>query len=313
MPTKTANTAKTAELDVLLLGANGQVGRAWSEARCGVNMVAATDRAGLDLADLESLGETLFDLVQASRPNVIVNAAAYTAVDRAEDEEPLAYAVNALAPGIIASVAANLGLPLVHYSTDYVFDGHGDAPFVETDAPAPLSAYGRSKLAGERAVQAAGGKHLILRTSWVFSMHGQNFLKTMLHLAQTRDQLRVVNDQIGAPTPAELLVRVPVDMLRQLQGVSDPRWGLYHLCPAGYTSWHGYAVYLIERARAMGWPIRVAEKAIIGIESSEFPVKATRPLNSRLATDKLQQAFDIALPDWQAGVDQVLQSLESVR
>lgn len=306
-------STKSAAFNVLLIGAEGQVGRAWQRAGPDINIVAATDRHRLDLSDLDGLGPLLYDLVEASKPNVIVNAAAYTAVDRAEDQEQLAYDVNALAPGVIAAVAANLGLPMVHYSTDYVFDGHGEVPFVETDPPAPLSVYGRSKLAGERAVQAAGGAHLILRTSWVFSAHGQNFLKTMLQLAQTRDQLRVVNDQIGAPTPADLLVEVPRQLLQQLQSPADPRWGLYHVCPTGQTSWHGYAHYLIERARVMGWPIQVAEKAIVGIAASEFPVKAARPHNSRLCTHKLQQAFGIALPHWHTGVDQVLHALERDR
>ncbi|MCD8536514.1 MAG: dTDP-4-dehydrorhamnose reductase [Burkholderiaceae bacterium] len=297
-------------LRVLLLGANGQVGRAWQETLHGVNVVAALGRDQLDIGDLDRLGDRLYDLAEAIKPNVIVNAAAYTAVDRAEDEEQLAYDINALAPGVIASVASNLGVPMVHYSTDYVFDGHGQAPFIETDAPSPLSVYGRSKLAGERAVQAVGGAHLILRTSWVFGVHGQNFLKTMLRLAQTRDELRVVNDQVGAPTSADLLAKVPSQMLQQIQHPSDPRWGVYHLCPTGYTSWHGYAVYLIEKAREMGWPIQLANESIIGIASSEFPVKARRPHNSRLSTQKLQQTFAIALPDWRVGVDQVLQVLE---
>lgn len=297
-------------LRVLLLGAQGQVGRAWQDLSCEVNIVAAAGRDRLDLSDLDSLGEALYDLAESVKPDVIVNAAAYTAVDRAEDEEQLAYDINALAPGMIASVAANLGLPLVHYSTDYVFDGHGQAPFVETDTPSPLSVYGRSKLAGERAVQAAGGPHLIVRTSWVFGAHGQNFLKTMLRLAQTRDELRVVNDQIGAPTPALLLASVPLQMLRQLHDPSDPRWGLYHLCPAGDTSWHGYAVYAIERARELGWPIAVAKESIVGITSDEFPVRVVRPHNSRLSTEKLQQAFGIELPHWHHGVDEALRSME---
>lgn len=296
---------------VLLIGANGQVGRAWQDALPANAMLAPLSRADLDLSDLDTLGEALYDLAEARRPTVMVNAAAYTAVDNAQDHEQLAYDINALAPGVIASVATSLKLPLVHYSTDYVFDGHGDQPFSETDSTAPLSVYGRSKLAGERAVQAAGGAHLIFRTSWVFGVHGQNFLKTMLRLAQTRDELRVVNDQIGAPTPANLLAEVPLQMLSQLQGRGDPRWGLYHLCPSGYTSWHGYARYLIERARELGWPIQVTADAIHGIASSEFPVKATRPQNSRLSTQKLRTAFGIELPHWQAGVDHVLHRLEA--
>jgi dTDP-4-dehydrorhamnose reductase len=295
---------------ILLIGATGQVGHAWQQALPDQQLVAVLGREQLDLSNLDVLGDSLYDLVEQVRPAVIVNAAAYTAVDRAEQEEQLAYDINGLAPGVVATVAANLNVPLVHYSTDYVFDGHGDQPFSETDMPAPLSVYGRSKLAGERAVQAAGGAHLIFRTSWVFGPHGQNFLKTMLRLAQTREELRVVNDQIGAPTPAQLLVEVPLRMLAQLQDQTDPRWGLYHLCPSGAVSWHGYASYLIEQARELGWPIQVAQQAIVGIGSSEFPVQATRPQNSRLCTQKLQQAFGITLPSWQQGVDEVLRLLE---
>lgn len=295
---------------IFLIGANGQVGHAWRERLSDGALVHATDRDTLDLAQTETLANRLHELLLKIQPTAIVNAAAYTAVDQAQDEEPLAYAINAMAPGIIAEVAARHGLPLIHYSTDYVLDGQGDQPFPESAPTAPLSVYGRSKLAGERAVQAAGGSHLILRTSWVFGVHGQNFLKTMLRLAQTRDALSVVYDQVGAPTSADLLADVPLQMLRQLDGSGDSRWGLYHLCPAGFTSWHGYAVYLIERARELGWPIQVSQAAIRPVDSSEFPVKAKRPHNSRLCTTKLKEAFGLTLPTWQVGVDQVLARLD---
>jgi len=302
---------------IFLIGANGQVGHAWRDLLTDKQLVGAADRHTLDLGEIDSLAARLHEHLQPhlqphlqqTQPLVIVNAAAYTAVDQAQDHEQQAYDINALAPGIIADVAASQHIPLIHYSTDYVFDGHGEQAFVESDEPAPLSVYGRSKLAGERAVIAAGGAHLIFRTSWVFGVHGQNFLKTMLRLAQERDALSVVDDQIGAPTPAALLAQVPFDILRQLQSQQDPRWGLYHLCPTHYTSWHGYARYLIHRARALGWPIRVAEHAIKAVGSSEFPVKATRPHNSRLSTQKLQNAFSMTLPTWQSGVDQVLARL----
>jgi dTDP-4-dehydrorhamnose reductase len=296
-------------LRVLLLGSTGQVGHAWKSLLAAEQLVAAPARDALDLSEPDGLAAQLHDEIERSRPNLIVNAAAYTAVDQAEDDQVRAYDINALAPGVIATVAARLDIPLIHYSTDYVFDGKGHEPFVESDPTAPLSVYGRSKLAGERAVQAAGGAHLIFRTSWVFGAHGQNFLKTMLKLAQTKDELRVVNDQIGAPTSADLLARMPLVLFQQTQGRSDARWGLYHLCPTGYTSWHDYAAYLIARARAMGWPIRVHDDAIHGIASSEFPVKAVRPANSRLCTDKFVQACGVPLPDWRAGVDEVLASL----
>lgn len=294
---------------ILLIGANGQLGQAWQAGSDAGQIVAALGRESLDLSHTYELTDRLHQLIDSYRPSLIVNAAAYTAVDHAEDHETEAYAINALAPGVMATVAASLSVPFIHYSTDYVFDGQGQDAFIETDPTGPLSVYGRSKLAGERAVQAAGGPHLILRTSWVFGVHGQNFLKTMLRLAQSRDELRVVNDQVGAPTPADLLVQVSKSMLAQLDGVSDSRWGLYHVCPTGFTSWHGYACHTIEQARVLGWPIRVHRDAMIGIASSEYPVKATRPLNSRLCTDKLTSMFSIELPTWQLGVDQVLARL----
>lgn len=295
---------------VLLVGAGGQVGDAWQKALPPESLAAALDRTTLDLSQVDELTDHLHALIEQHRPTLIVNAAAYTAVDLAQDQQTLAYDVNALAPGVMATVAASRNVPLVHYSTDYVFDGRGNQPFVESDATNPLSVYGRSKLAGERAVQAAGGPHLILRTSWVFSNHGQNFLKTMLRLATSRDELRVVNDQVGAPTPAYLLAEVPMQMLADLHSLDDPRWGLYHLCPQGETSWHGYARYLIAKASELGWPIRLSDDRIEGIPSVEFPTKATRPANSRLSTTKLEQAFRLALPTWQEGVDRVLRMIE---
>lgn len=296
---------------VLLVGSGGQVGDAWQKALPDDCLVAALDRSSLDLSQVDELTDHLHSLIDQHRPTLIVNAAAYTAVDLAEDQQTLAYDINALAPGVMATVAASLNIPLVHYSTDYVFDGHGDQPFAESDTTNPLSVYGRSKLAGERAVQAAGGSHLILRTSWVFSSHGQNFLKTMLRLATSRDALRVVDDQVGAPTPAHLLVEVPMHMLARLQDRDDSRWGLYHLCPRGETSWHGYASYLIAKARELGWPIQLSDDRIEGITSAQFPTKAIRPKNSRLSTAKLTQAFGLSLPDWQEGVDRVLHLIEA--
>jgi dTDP-4-dehydrorhamnose reductase len=295
---------------VLILGAGGQVGDAWQNAVPHDCLAAALDRTALDISEIDALTDRMQSLIEQHRPTLIVNAAAYTAVDLAEEQQALAYDVNALAPGVMATVAASVGIPLIHYSTDYVFDGHGEQPFTESDTTNPLSVYGRSKLAGERAVQAAGGAHLILRTSWVFSSHGQNFLKTMLRLATSRDALRVVNDQIGAPTPAHLLAEVPMRMVSALQGLADPRWGLYHLCPTGQTSWHGYACYLIAKARELGWPIQLSDEHIEGITSAQFPTKAARPYNSRLSTAKLRQAFGLVLPDWREGVDRVLQMLE---
>lgn len=298
---------------VLVVGAHGQLGQALV-ARLGDRCVAALDRTDLDLADLESLADRLHDLLQAWQPSVIINAAAYTAVDQAESEAATAYDVNALAPGILASVAAACRIALVHYSTDYVFDGQASHPYRETDAPQPLSVYGRSKLAGERAVQAARGRSLILRTSWVFGEQGSNFLKTMLRLAQERDTLRVVSDQVGAPTSARLIAEMTLQALTQLSDSVDPnddRWGLYHVCAAGEVSWHGYASFLIESARQRGWPIRLAPEALLAIPSQAYPTAAQRPASSRLCTDKFRQAFGVVLPDWREGVVQVLDALQA--
>jgi dTDP-4-dehydrorhamnose reductase len=270
------------------------------------------DRMGLDLSDLDRLADKLHAAIEVHQPCALINAAAFTAVDRAESQESLAYDINALAPGIMATVAASHGLPMVHYSTDYVFDGQRDGAYTENDLTGPLSVYGRSKLAGEKAIVAANGPHLILRTSWVFGAHGQNFLKTMLRLAQERDALRVVNDQIGAPTSAELIAQSTHTALTSLIGgpdAHDPRWGLYHLAASGHCSWHGYAKYLIARARALGWPIRVTDDAIEGIAAKDYPVAAARPTNSRLDTTKWQQAFGETLPDWRVGVDHVLANI----
>jgi dTDP-4-dehydrorhamnose reductase len=234
-----------------------------------------------------------------------VNAAAYTAVDKAESEPALAHAINALAPGMLAQEAKRCGAWLVHYSTDYVFDGGGKQAWLEADATAPLSVYGASKLAGEQAIMAAACQHLIFRTSWVYGARGNNFVKTMLKLAQERDSLKVVNDQIGAPTGADLLADVTAHAIStalQQPNVS----GLYHLVASGETSWHEYATLVIEYARQAGLPIKVAQTAIHAVPSSEFATVAKRPLNSRLNTSKLQQTFNLHLPDWQTGVTRML-------
>ena len=304
---------------VLLIGARGQVGQALLQLlgpRCVLALDRQTPDQKLDLQDLEFLAERLHDHIQASAPTVIVNAAAYTAVDKAQAEPSLAYEINALAPGVIANVARACGLPLVHYSTDYVFDGQSSEPYTETDPTHPLSVYGSSKLAGERAVIAAAGQHLIFRTSWVFGEHGQNFLRTMLRLAEEKPELRIVNDQVGAPTSARLIAAVTVQALSELSAFSqtpDPRWGLYHLCASGQTSWHGYARHLIAEARQMGWPIHpgLSEASIVGIPTKDYPTPATRPASSRLNTQKLVQAFGVDLPPWEAGVRDVLLALQA--
>jgi len=302
---------------VLITGCQGQVGHALVQQLAPDFQPIGYDRLGLDLSDLDHLADKLHAAIEVQQPCAIINAAAFTAVDRAESQESLAYDINALAPGIMATVAASHGLPMVHYSTDYVFDGKRVGAYTEDDLTGPLSVYGRSKLAGEKAIVAANGPHLILRTSWVFGAHGQNFLKTMLRLAQERDALSVVDDQIGAPTSAELIAQSTHTALSSLikgDGARDPRWGLYHLAASGHTSWHGYAQHVIARARALGWPIRIKDDAIEGIAAQDYPVAATRPMNSRLDTRKWQQAFGGAagadqgetLPNWQVGVDHVL-------
>ena len=299
---------------ILLLGANGQVGHALQTSLNSLGKVVACTRAQLDFDQTpEQFGRALGALMQQHQPTVVVNASAYTAVDRAQTEPELAQRMNALAPGLIAQAAQAAGACVVHYSTDYVFKGDQLTPYVETDATAPQSVYGQSKLAGEQAVASGCVRHLIFRTSWVVSAHGGNFLKTMLKLAQERDALSVVSDQVGAPTSAALLASITTQVLQALlaQPGLDPRWGLYHLTASGHTNWHAYACYVIAQARRAGWPIKVQDEAIKPIATKDYPVAAARPLNSRLDTGKLCQAFGLTLPDWRVGVDEVLRALKS--
>ena len=299
---------------ILLLGANGQVGHALQTSLNSLGKVVACTRAQLDFDQTpEQVGRALGALMQQHQPTVVVNASAYTAVDRAQTEPELAQRMNALAPGLIAQAAQAAGACVVHYSTDYVFKGDQLTPYVETDATAPQSVYGQSKLAGEQAVASGCVRHLIFRTSWVVSAHGGNFLKTMLKLAQERDALSVVSDQVGAPTSAALLASITTQVLQALlaQPGLDPRWGLYHLTASGHTNWHAYACYVIAQARRAGWPIKVQDEAIKSIATKDYPVAAARPLNSRLDTGKLCQAFGLTLPDWRVGVDEVLRALKS--
>ena len=300
---------------ILLLGANGQVGHALNGCLSGLGLVVPCTRAELDLAQSPAkLGAALIGLLQQHRPTIVLNATAYTAVDRAESEPALAQQLNEYAPGLIAQAAQSVNACMVHYSTDYVFNGEQAAPYIETDTPDPQSVYGRSKLAGEAAVARGCARHLILRTSWVVSAHGGNFLKTMLKLAQERDGLRIVSDQVGAPTTADLLAQTTVQLLQCLasEPASDPRWGLYHLTAQGVTNWHAYACYVIAQARRAGWPIKIQPEAIEAITTAEYPVAARLPLNSSLNTKKIQQTFGLTLPPWQQGVDDVLRALKSV-
>ena len=329
--------------DCVLFGANGQLGFALQRGLAKDFAVHAFDRQACDLTDASAIAA----VIARHRPQVIVNAAAYTAVDKAESEPDAAYAVNARAVQVIGQQARRIDAAVLHFSTDYVFGGehpsrpNGDSPFLErgmpegqgdslltippnlpskegrsqsrqgdsyteTDTPAPLNAYGASKLAGERLLQdaMADGRYWIIRTSWVFGLHGGNFLKTMLRLAQERDQLSVVDDQIGAPTSAALIAETSARLLRV-----QPASGIYHLAAAGETSWYGYARHAIAHARARGLPIRLAADALKPIPTSDYPTPAARPRNSRLDCTKIEQALSIALPDWRQGVEQAIDAL----
>jgi dTDP-4-dehydrorhamnose reductase len=299
-------------IKILLIGGNGQVGHALKYALQALGEIVACTRADLDLSVASQALITA--LVERERPDMVVNATAYTAVDRAETETELAHTMNAVVPGLLAKAAQAVGACMVHYSTDYVYAGTKQSPYVETDETRPLSAYGRSKLAGERAVAQACPRHLIFRTSWVVGAHGGNFLKTMLKLAQERDAIRVVSDQVGAPTSAVLIAETTTQILSQMaeQPADDPRWGTYHLTAGGATNWHAYASYVIAQARAAGWPIKVADEAIAAIRTEDYPVAATRPMNSCLDTSKVRSTFGVSLPDWRVGVDGVLTVLKSI-
>ena len=299
---------------ILLFGANGQVGHALQASLSSLGGVAACTREQIDFSQSpDEIAAALKMLAQRYQPTVFVNATAYTAVDRAQAELELAQRINAIAPGLIAKAAHEAGACVVHYSTDYVFKGDKPEPYLETDPTDPQSVYGQSKLDGEHAVAKACARHLIFRTSWVVSAHGGNFLKTMLKLAQERDTLNVVADQVGAPTSANLIATVTTQILQALveQPSTDPRWGLYHLVASGHTNWHAYACYVIAQARAAGWPIQIQDQAIHPIATKDYPVAAPRPLNSRLDTQKLCKAFNLTLPEWRVGVDEVLQALKS--
>jgi dTDP-4-dehydrorhamnose reductase len=295
-------------LTILLFGCNGQVGSELQKTLQPLGKVVALDVNSSefcgDFTKLEAIAET----IRRVKPDVIVNAAAYTAVDKAESEPELAFLINAQTPDILAQEAEKVGAWLIHYSTDYVFDGSGDRPWKESDTPNPLSVYGASKLQGERNIAANCSKHIILRTSWVYAAQGANFAKTMLRLAQERESLSVVDDQIGAPTGARLLARLTADVIPE--AMQNPGLaGLYHAAAAGETSWYGYARFVINGARQRGVAIKVRDENIRPVTSSQFPTPAKRPANSRLDTSKLQQALDIELPDWQVGVAELIENI----
>jgi dTDP-4-dehydrorhamnose reductase len=291
-------------MKLLLLGAHGQVGWELQRALQPLGQVVALGHAEADFEQPQALAA----LVDAHQPQAIVNAAAYTAVDKAEAEPERARRINAEAPAVLAEAARRHGAWLVHYGTDYVFDGSGSAPRAEDAPTGPLNVYGRTKLEGEQAIAASGCRALVLRTSWVHAARGGNFAKTMLKLAAEREQLKVVNDQVGAPTGADLIADVSAHALRA--AMQDPSLaGIYHLVAAGETSWHGYARFVIDWAREHGHPVRVSPEAIEPVPGSAFPTPARRPNNSRLDTTRLRSAFNLHLPPWQQGVARLLKEV----
>ena len=293
-------------MNILLFGKGGQVGWELQRSLSVLGQVTALDFDSPEHCGDFSNPAGLADTVRALRPDIIVNAAAHTAVDKAEAEPDLARTLNATAPGVLAQEAARLGAWLVHYSTDYVFDGSGSRPWVETDAPAPLSVYGRTKWEGEQLIAQSGAKHLILRTSWVYAARGGNFAKTMLRLAQERERLTVIDDQWGAPTGADLLADVTAHAIRHLQQCPQDA-GLYHCVAAGETNWHLYAKYVLAQAQKAQAAIELKATEVAPVPTSAFPTPARRPHNSRLNTQKLQATFGLTLPHWQQGVARMLQ------
>jgi dTDP-4-dehydrorhamnose reductase len=297
---------------ILLFGGNGQVGHELRRSLAPLGDVVATTRSGrfedgsaCETADFD-LPDALPALIERIAPDIVVNAAAYTAVDRAEDEADAAFRANAQAPRVIAEACAARDALLVHYSTDYVFDGSGTRPYREDDPTAPLGIYGASKLAGEDAIRASGARHMIFRTAWVYAAHGKNFLRTMLRLAAERDELRVVADQVGSPTSAPMIADVTATIVQR----SSQATGLWHLTSTGGTSWHGFAEAIVERAHAMG--LLAKRPAVVAIRSAEFPTRAARPAYSCLDTSRLTAEFScVQLPSWQQGLEKVLTELAS--
>ena len=289
-------------MKILLLGKNGQVGWELQRSLAPLGELLALDRSSTshcgDLSNLDGLAQT----VREFRPDVVVNAAAYTAVDKAETDSQTAFLVNELAPEALSSVCAATGAYLVHFSTDYVFDGSGQSPWLETGSAAPLNVYGHSKLAGEKGIAQQGSQHLIFRTSWVYGTEGGNFAKTMLRLSQERERMTVINDQFGAPTGAALLADVTALALQ----ASQPLTGIYHLAAAGETTWFSYAQYVLSKAKQLKPSLNYAVRDFVAVPTSDFPTPAARPLNSRLNCTRLEQALQLKLPPWQDGVDAML-------
>ncbi len=292
---------------ILLTGKHGQVGFELQRALAPLGEIFAVDYAECDLADASAISV----LVRSVKPDLIINPAAYTTVDKAESEPELAHAINAVAPGVLGEEAAKLGAWVVHYSTDYVFDGTKPGFYAEDDLTNPRSIYGCTKRDGEIALEAIGARHLTFRTSWVVGAHGRNFAKTILRLALERENLNVVADQCGAPTSAVLLADVTAQLVRQRQREGDTNFpfGLYHLVPGGETNWCEYARFVVSEALALGKSLKLSPDSIRAITSSEYPLPAKRPANSRLDTRKLRSLFGLELPDWQIGVRHILQQI----
>ncbi|MDX1914452.1 MAG: dTDP-4-dehydrorhamnose reductase [Methylophilus sp.] len=297
---------------ILLTGINGQVGNALQKRLCADYQLTALSREQLDLTREDEIRR----VVQSIKPDVIINPAAYTAVDKAESEQDLAYAINATAPQVLAEEALKLNAGLIHFSTDYVFDGTKSEPYVETDQVNPLGVYGKSKLAGEQLITAIGLPHLILRTSWVYGAYGKNFLKTILRLGSDREQLRIVADQFGAPTSSMSIAVGVQQLLEAWDKSNDVQSGIYHFTNAGSTSWHGFTCQIIQdyqqHATASGLPaLKLNVENIEPITTAEYPTPAKRPANSRLNNAKLKSTFNITLPAWQDGLKEVIKQLES--
>lgn len=285
-------------MKILITGQHGQVSRELQQRLQGLGELVVLGRDQLDLANPEQIRQQ----VRSHRPGLIINAAAHTAVDQAENEPDVAFAINATAPGILAEEAKALGIPLIHYSTDYVFDGSKPAPYTEDDVPNPLGVYGQSKLAGEQAIAAVGGQYLILRTSWVYSSHGKNFLLTMQRLLQEKPQMRIVADQIGAPTWAGTIANSTSALIERWQAGQAADWGVYHLTAQGETSWFGFAQAIGEHLLAEGKACAELE----GIPASDYPTPAKRPLNSRLDCSRLQQQWQVGQPQWREALRECL-------
>ena len=295
-------------MKILLLGKSGQVGWELQRSLAPLGELIALNSSSKELCgDLTNLSG-IQTTIRKIAPDIIVNAAAYTAVDKAESESELAHIINAEAPGILAQEAKQLNAWLIHYSKDYVFDGNGDQPYLETDIPNPNNIYGKSKLTGENNIVAAGCSHLIFRTSWVYAAHGNNFMKTILRLAQQRDQLSIVDDQIGSPTGAELVADITAHVLRTLK-YQPTASGIYHLVAKGETSWYGFAKFILQQAHNANFSLKVQSDVLSPIPSSAFPLPAKRPLNSRLNTSRLEKTFELHLPEWETSAARTLSEI----